>query len=145
VDIYLPTLYDPVEKKETPEIKSPDAPKTVLLIEDDPMILDISRQLLERLGNRVIQAPTGAEAVRLAETFEGDIHLALLDIILPDMNGKDVYPRITALRPGMKVVVCSGYSLDGTAQDILNAGAQGFLQKPFSLQELSAKVKNILT
>ncbi len=82
--------------------------------------------------------------ISIAKTFDGRIDLALLDIKLPDMEGGKVYPLIMAARPDLKVIVCSGYSIDGPAREIVNAGAQGFLQKPFSVIALSEKVKAVL-
>ena len=118
---------------------------TILLIEDEKMVREVNRKLLETLGYHVLEAETGTEAVRIAETFDGDIGLALLDIVLPDFGGKDLYPLLMKARPDLRVVVCSGYSLDGPAQQILDAGAQDFLQKPFSVAELSAKLKKGLS
>ena len=82
--------------------------------------------------------------ISIAKTFDGRIDLALLDIKLQDMEGGKVYPLIMAARPDLKVIVCSGYSIDGPAREIVNAGAQGFLQKPFSVIALSEKVKAVL-
>ncbi len=91
----------------------------------------------------MLEAKTGREAVEIAKTFDGDIDLALLDIKLPDIRGDKVYPLIMKARPNLKVIVCSGYSID-TAWDILNAGAQDFIQKPFSVQTLSKKLEEVL-
>jgi len=101
------------------------------------------RQVLERLGYRVLQAETGKKAIRLAKTFDGQIDLALLDIKLPDMTGDKVYPLIMEARPNLKVLVCSGYSIDGPAQKILDAGAEGFIQKPFSISTFAEKLKEV--
>ena len=70
--------------------------------------------------------------------------LALLDIKLPDMEGGRIYPLIMEARPDLKVIVCSGYSIHGPAQDILDAGAEGFIQKPFSIVTLAEKLKEVL-
>ena len=117
---------------------------TILLIEDEKVVIVAIRSMLEMIGYRVLEAMTGMEAVNLAKTFDGDIDLAILDIVLPDMGGKKVYPLIKEARPDMKVIVCSGYSLDGPGQEILDAGAQDFIQKPFSLKTLSEKLKEVL-
>jgi len=85
------------------------------------------------------------EAVEIAKTFGGDIDLAILDIVLPDMDGNRLYPLIMETRPNLKVIVCSGYSINGPAQEILDAGAQDFIQKPFSLEKLSKKLRKVLT
>jgi len=91
-----------------------------------------------------LEAETGKKAIRLAKTFDGQIDLALLDIKLPDMDGGRVYPLIMKTRPDLKVIVCSGYSIDGPAQAILDAGAEGFIQKPFSISEFAEKLKEVL-
>ena len=112
-------------------------------IEKRVMAEEVSR-VLERLGYRVLQAKTGKDAVELAETFDGQIDLALLDIKLPDMTGDKVYPLIMAARPDLKVIVCSGYAIEGPPQDILDAGAEGFVQKPFHIATLAEKLKEVL-
>ncbi|MFH1953938.1 MAG: response regulator, partial [Pseudomonadota bacterium] len=105
---------------------------------------ELFRQILEMLGYSVLQAKTGKEAVELAKSFDGQIDLALLDIKLPDMDGGRVYPLIMEARPNLKVIVCSGYSINGPAQEILDAGAQAFIQKPFSISALAEKLKELL-
>ena len=118
--------------------------ETVLLIEDNEMVMDTNQALLEKLGYRVVTAPAGREAVAIAKGFEGKIDLALLDLKLPDMEAKKVYKELTKVRPGLKVIVYSGYSLEGPAQEILDAGASGFIQKPFSMEELANKIEEVL-
>ena len=96
----------------------------------------------QRLGYTVIQAATGREAV--GKVRSGIIDVVLLDIKLPDMSGAQVYPLIMEQKPELKVIVYSGYSADGPALEILDAGADGFIQKPFSIKGLSGKMKEIL-
>jgi two-component system cell cycle sensor histidine kinase/response regulator CckA len=144
VTIYLPAVEAEEEKV---EVKRPGLVKgtgTILVIEDEEAIMDLNRQLLERMGYRVLEARTGKEAVDLAGTFDGHIDLALLDIKLPDMGGEKVYPLLMKSRPDLKVIVCSGYSIDGPVQEILDAGAQAFIQKPFSPVPFSEKIREIL-
>ncbi len=117
---------------------------TVLVVEDEELVMEVEAAMIERIGYRVLQARTGAEAVEIARTYEGDIDLALLDVTLPDMNGDQVYPLIMDARPGQKVVVCSGLLADGPAKVILDAGADGFMQKPFDLKDLQRKLEEIL-
>ena len=95
-------------------------------------------------GYRVLEAMTGIEAVNLAKTFDGGIDMAILDIVLPDMGGNKVYPLLIEARPNLKVLVCSAYAIGGPEQEIIDAGAQGFIQKPFSLAKLSDKLKKVL-
>jgi len=117
---------------------------TILIVEDEQLVLEATRRMLERLGYQVLEAKSGSEALDMATRHQEEIDLVLLDIQLPDMHGKEIYPRLNQIHPGIKVIVCSGYSIDGPAQEILNAGAEAFLQKPFSLAALSKIMKEIL-
>jgi two-component system cell cycle sensor histidine kinase/response regulator CckA len=149
VRICLPAVRAGSKEQGAKDVKAPGIEPgrmkgTILVIEDDEMVMDLVQAMLERLGYRVLGATTGEEAVDMARTFDGDIDLALLDIKLPDMSGNQVYPLIMAARPDLKVVVCSGYAIDGPAKEILNSGAQGFIQKPFSLATLAEKVRSVL-
>jgi len=146
VRIYLPAVEAEEEKEDMPEPVAELAmgEGTILVIEDEKQLVDLFRQILERLGYRVLVAETGKDAVELAKTFDGQIDLALLDIKLPDMDGGRVYPLIMDARPDMKVIVCSGYSIHGPAQDIIDAGAEGFIQKPFSIAPFAEKLKEVL-
>ena len=149
VRVYLPAM-GPGRKEEGAKgdkkrVVEPESLKgTILVIEDDEMVMDLAQAMLERLGYRVLAAGTGKEAVDSVKAFDGEIDLALLDIKLPDMSGSQVYPLIMEERPGLKVVVCSGYALDGPAQEILNAGAVGFIQKPFSIETIKEKLEKVL-
>ena len=96
------------------------------------------------MGYHVLGAKTGQEAICIAKGFAGNIDLALLDIVLPDLNGKEVYPLLMGARPNLKVILCSGYPIDWSAQDIIDAGAQGFIQKPFSIRLLAEKLNAAL-
>ena len=145
VSIYLPAVGE-IEKKKAPRIHGEPlkGTGTILLIEDESAVIEILRKLIERLGYHVIEAKTGKDALRLAREYDGDIDLAILDVFLPDINGNKIYPLLKELRPNLKVLVSSGYSIDGPAQEILDAGAQGFIQKPVSIKELSEKLKELL-
>jgi len=149
VRIYLPAIS--AESKEQgakavkqPEVELATGEGTILVIEDEEPLVKMFRKILERLGYRVLQARTGKEAVELGRTFDGQIDLALLDIKLPDMEGGKIYPLIMEARPDLKVIVCSGYGIHGPAQDILDAGAEGFIQKPFSIAAFADKLKEVL-
>jgi len=149
VRIYLPAIS--AESKEQgakpvkqPEIELNTGEGTILMIEDEDVVIEVTQAMLEMLGYRVMVAKTGKDAIHITETFDGQIDLALLDIKLPDMEGRKVYPLIMEARPDLKVIVFSGYSIEGPAQDILDAGAQDFIQKPFSLATLSEKLKEFL-
>ena len=117
---------------------------TVLVIDDEEMVSNISRVMLERLGYHVLTARNGNEAIDITKNHEGVIDVAILDIVLPDMSGDVLHPIIKEARPDMKVIVCSGYAPNGAVQGILDAGARGFLQKPFTLNTLSEKLQEVL-
>jgi len=148
VKIYLPAVEAEEEVEEGvilgPKVEWAMGEGTVLVIEDEEPLVEMFRLILERLGYRVLQARTGKGAVEFAKTFDGQIDLALLDIKLPDMDGGRVYPLIMKARPDLKVIVCSGYSIDGPARAILDAGAEGFIQKPFSISPFAEKIKEVL-
>ena len=148
VRIYLPAIEAEEEVREEvvprPTVELATGEGTILVIEDEEPLVKLFRKVLERLGYRVLQARTGKQAVEFAKTFDGQIDLALLDIKLPDMEGGKIYPLIMEARPDLKVIVCSGYSIDGPAQDILDAGAEGFIQKPFSIAPFAEKLKQVL-
>jgi two-component system cell cycle sensor histidine kinase/response regulator CckA len=144
VQIFLPAVRKPraFEEKGQQKKRAEQGVGTVLVIEDEPDVMEITRESIKRLGYTVFEAATGKEAVQKA--LAEPIDVALLDIKLPDMNGAQVYPLIMEARPELKVIVFSGYALDGPAQEILDAGADGFIQKPFSISGLSEKLKEVL-
>ncbi len=103
-----------------------------------------THSLLEKLGYTVLPVASGREALQALETHRGEIGLVFLDILLPDMDGRAVYGRMMERNPDLKVIVCSGHSVDGPAQEILHAGANGFLQRPYTIAALSEKVAKVL-
>ncbi len=146
VSIYLPlTITSEVRKEEPAQTDEwPEGKGTVLVIDDEEVVMSLCRTMLERLGYDVLEAKTGAEALTIAQTYGGNIDVALLDVVIPDMQGEALYPMLKKFRPLMKVIVNSGYSLDGPARNILNAGADAFIQKPFRIADLSRKIKELL-
>ena len=105
---------------------------------------DVVKGYINFLTLRVMVAKTGKDAVHIAETFDGQVDLALLDIKLPDIDGRNLYPLIMKARSNLKVIVFSGYPIDGPTREILDADAQDFIQKPFSIAKLSEKQKVVL-
>lgn len=142
--IYLPgleTIPEP-EKEKIPELEKNSG--VVLIIEDEKMILEVCQTMLEKLGYTVLEAESGEKAIEIVRTFEGEIDLAILDIGLPDMGGEKLFPILKQARENLKVIVCSGYAIDGPAQEILDAGAHGFIQKPYALGTLAKKLQEAL-
>ena len=143
VRIYLPTIEIEIEKPKEAKADVSTGSGTILMIEDEDVVIEVTQAMLEMLGYRVMVAKTGKDAIHIAETFDGQIDLALLDIKLPDIDGRNLYPLIMKARSNLKVIVFSGYSIDGPAREILDAGAQDFIQKPFSIATLSEKLKEV--
>ncbi|MDM8543650.1 response regulator [Desulfococcaceae bacterium HSG9] len=144
VKIYLPTVAPPAPKQAPPSLESLKGRGTILVIEDEEIVMAVNRVMLENLGYRVLEANTGLEAIDIVKTFDGRIDLVLLDFLLPDINGDEVYPLLMEARPDLKVLVISGFAIDGPVKKILEAGAQGFIQKPSSKAKLAERLKRIL-
>jgi CheY-like chemotaxis protein len=116
----------------------------VLLVDDEADVRKVFMSILEEIGYRVLSAGDGQEAIELYRNNKDEIDMVLLDMIMPDMGGGEVYDRLKEINPEVKVLLSSGYSIDGEATDILNRGCKGFIQKPFNIQELSASIRKIL-
>ncbi|MBI9084976.1 MAG: PAS domain S-box protein [Desulfobacterales bacterium] len=144
VKIYLPRAIPTHKKDIEPRQQVAPPPGTLLIVEDEEVVMDVTRAMAKKLGYRVLVAEDGAKALHLARTFDGTIDLALLDIVLPDMDGKAVFIALAKARPEMKVIVCSGYSMDGPVEEIIQAGAVGFIQKPFSFQVLTENLEKAM-
>jgi len=118
--------------------------ETILLVEDEPAILKMATMMLERLGYAVVGARTPGEAVRLAEAHAGGIHLLVTDVVMPDMNGRDLAEHLLSMYPNLKCLFMSGYTADIIAHQGVLAARVQFIQKPFSLTDLAAKVRQAL-
>jgi two-component system cell cycle sensor histidine kinase/response regulator CckA len=118
--------------------------ETVLLVDDEDMILDIGRDLLEKLGYEVLTVKSGIEAIEIYRTNQKKIDIVILDMVMPKMGGGDTYEKLKDINPDIKVLLSSGYSIDGQANGILSRGCDGFIQKPFDIKTLSFEIRNIL-
>ena len=126
------------------EAPCPLGHETVLLVEDEPSILRMATRLLEKLGYRVLTASTPGEAIDLAAKHENKIHLLMTDVIMPEMNGKDLATALQANCPNLRCLFMSGYTADVIAHHgVLDEGVQ-FIQKPFSKNDLATKVRKLL-
>ncbi len=144
-DVYLPASGRSVkEGKKEKTATMVKGTGTILIVDDEEMILDVGQAILKSTGYKVLRAGSGSEALRLYRQHGNEIDLVLLDMIMPDMNGGEVYDRIKDIDPGARVLLSSGYSIDGQAAGILERGCDDFIQKPFDPDELSAKISEIL-
>lgn len=117
---------------------------TVLLIDDEEMVINISEMMLKNLGYRVLKAHSGFEGVQLFEENQSKIDLIISDLEMPRMNGEEVMDRLREIDPQIKVMLSSGALTDTDEQDVMNKGFDGFLKKPYDLDTLSEKMAEIL-
>jgi len=144
--IYLPQVEEEVEV--SPAAPSPQVPRgtieTVLLVEDDPAVREVARAFLELAGYAVLEAIDTADAVQICKNHSSTIHLLITDVVMPQMNGPELARHLTALRPKMKVVYVSGYSGSMLLQQGGLAKGAHFLQKPYTFETITRKVREVL-
>ena len=143
------TMYLPASEKEVIEEKRlPEevlrGKETILLVDDEGMIIDVGEEMLKALGYAVLVAKSGKEALELYRKNRDNIAMIILDMIMPDIGGGETYDRMKEMNPDIKVLLSSGYSIDGQAEEILQRGCNGFIQKPFNMKQLSRRIREIL-
>jgi signal transduction histidine kinase/CheY-like chemotaxis protein len=144
--IYLPRHVGEEKAQSAPTLKTGTAGghETILLVEDEGQVRRLAKTILERSGYQVLEAGEPFEAIALCEKHPGDIHLVLTDVVMPNMNGKDLEERIRVLKPNIKSLFMSGYTANAIAhRGVLEKGIH-FIQKPFSLTTLAKKVREVL-
>lgn len=144
--IYLPCCKAHEDK--TPDVSSSETNlsgnETILLVEDEPMILELAETMLIRLGYKIVTANSAEEAIRQARNHDGKIDLLMTDVVMPEMNGRDLASKLIVLHPNLKHLFMSGYTANVIAHHgVLDEGVN-FIQKPFTLKDLSTKVRNVL-
>jgi two-component system, cell cycle sensor histidine kinase and response regulator CckA len=151
--IYLPAMEakSMAQRAEVDEgLKMARGIETILLVDDEDMIIDVGTKLLGEMGYHVLIAKSGREAIEIvseanrAEPISSAPDLVILDMIMPDMGGGETYDKLKKICPGVRVLLSSGYSIDGQATEILERGCNGFIQKPFNIVELSQKLREIM-
>ncbi len=144
--IYLPRNQGKVEPKSRGDLAEPvlKGREVILVVEDEPAILNMVKKMVENQGYTVLTAGSPGEAVRMSRDYDEEIDLLMTDVVLPEMNGQDLARDMLALYPHLKILFMSGYTADViTKQGVLDKGVH-FIQKPFSLKELSIKVREAL-
>ncbi|MBA7525209.1 Sensor histidine kinase RcsC [subsurface metagenome] len=142
--IYLPCTEKNAQRGREKEKRVPEGKETILVVDDKAVLCEVAGRMLETGGYRVILAYGGKEALDIYSRQHQDIDLVILDIIMPDMNGKRVYERLKKINAKVKVLISSGYSKAGQAQAILADGAKGFIQKPYERADMLYKVRDVL-
>jgi len=120
------------------------AAKTVLLVDDEEIVIGVGRQMLEKLGFSVLTAKNGKEALDVYKNNQYGIDFVVLDMIMPDMGAADTYVELQSINPAIKVLLSSGYGVDQQTNELLNRGCKGFIQKPFNMKSLSEKIEETL-
>lgn len=142
--IYLPASKKKVLKEKRLVEDLLRGKETILLVDDEDMIIDVGTQLLERIGYKVLSAKNGKEALEIYREKQDKIDMVILDIMMPGMDGGETYDRLKEINPDIKVFLSSGYSLNGRAKAILKRGCNDFIQKPFNIKQLSQKIRKVL-
>ena len=143
-NIYLPAY----EMEEAREIKvSTEMVKgneSILLVDDEEGTIQVEELMLRELGYQVIPALSGRQAIELYREKMVDLDLVALDMIMPEMNGRDTYDALKEINPDVKVLLVSGYSLNKQIEELMDKGCNGFIQKPFDIIQLSQKLREVL-
>lgn len=143
-NIYLPVSAQTLSAAKKPPEQVLRGTETILLIDDEKMVLDVAQQILVALGYTVYIAESGQSGLDLYSRHIEEIDLVILDMIMPNLSGRKTYDRLKEINPDLKILLSSGYSINGEAQKILDRGCFGFIQKPYNLKQLSMKVREIL-
>lgn len=143
-DIYLPASEREVIKKKEKEQEVIKGSETVLLVDDEDIIIDVGKELLATLGYRALIANNGTDAIKICEEKKDHIDMVILDMIMPGMDGGETYDKLKKVNPDLKILLSSGYSIHGQAAEILERGCDGFIQKPFDMRNMSQKIREVL-
>ena len=146
--VWLPKS-DNTEVQETVEeshdiTQMQEGSETILLVDDEEEVVNIGKNFLEKLGYKPLVARDGLEAVEIFKIHKDKISLVVLDLIMPGMNGRQAFAEIKKIQENSKILISTGYTVDGEIEDLLNQGCQGFIKKPFSLNEFSHALRKIL-
>jgi CheY-like chemotaxis protein len=144
--IYLPRVEEPVPSGPPAESgrRLRTTARTVLVVDDEPEVLDLATEILGRVGYRVLRAVDGPSAIEVAQRHEGDIHLLVTDMVMPGMSGRDLAERLRALRTALPVLYISGYVQDASARATLASEHSAFVAKPFTPELLTDRVRELL-
>ena len=143
--IYLPAVEEEeTDLERTSSEPLPTGSETVLLVEDEEMVRKLAYKILERQGYRVLEASHGGEALLMGKDYAGDIDLLLTDVVMPNMNGKDLYENLVAIKPDLKVLYMSGYAEDVIVKQGILGQHTHFLPKPFTIEALAQKIREVL-
>jgi two-component system, cell cycle sensor histidine kinase and response regulator CckA len=142
--IYLPLSRKAVEKTEIVQQSVLKGRETILLVDDEETVITVNKDMLEALGYSVLVARSGREALDVYQKNVNTVDLVILDVIMPDMGGEETFAALAKINPLVAVVLSSGYSLEGPMRKIMSHGCKAFIQKPFTINTLSQKLREVL-
>ncbi|MCX5826447.1 MAG: cache domain-containing protein [Deltaproteobacteria bacterium] len=142
--IHLPASQKSVIQEDSPSGEIKPGRGTILIVDDERTITEVTGEMLEGLGYQVLIAYSGQEALDIYGKNQEQIDLVILDMIMPGMGGGETFERMKSINPNVRVILSSGYSIDGQAEGIMERGVQSFLQKPFKMNDLSQKIREVL-
>lgn len=143
-NIYLPASDKEVVQEKDLAWEIIKGTETILLVDDEEMIIEVNQEILKTLGYKTMIARSGKEAIEIYQNNKEMINMVIMDMIIPGVSGKEFYDNLKKIDPEIKVLLSSGYSISGQAAEILERGCNGFIQKPFKIRELSAKIREVL-
>jgi CheY-like chemotaxis protein len=142
--IYLPASEKEVAAEKSEKMEIIRGTETILLVDDEKMVLGVNKKILEFIGYKVFTAGSGQDAISVFKEKKSGIDLVIMDMIMPGISGTDLIDQIRDVRSDIRILLTSGYSISGEAQKIIDHGCSGFLQKPFQIEQLSRKIRDIL-
>lgn len=143
-NIYLPASDEKAASDVQVNRKILMGKEKILLVDDETVTIEVEKLMLKELGYKVLAATSGCEAVQLYKDNMVDLDLVALDMIMPEMNGKETYEALKKINPNVKVLLVSGYSLNKQIEELMDRGCDGFIQKPFDIVQLSHKIREVL-
>lgn len=145
-DVYLPSFQPSSmdEKRFPQEVDEGEGNATILIVDDEETVLEVNRELLQSFGYRVLEARSGREALAVYGDPGNAVDLVVLDLIMPGMSGAETYRALKEINPYVKVILLSGYSIEGGAAELLKQGCRAFVQKPFDPENLKRKIREVL-
>jgi len=142
--IYLPVTEQAVVEEKSAQPAAFKGKETILIVDDEAFVLEFTQEMLRSLGYQAFCAGSGQEALDVYRERRGRIDLIILDMIMPGMSGAETFERLREIDPNGKILLCSGYSIEGKAKELIEKGCDGFIQKPFKAEDLSREVRAIL-
>jgi len=142
--IYLPISEQEAAVDETTKRDIASGNETIMIVDDEQIIIDVAKEMLTDLGYRVLAAQNSGEALAIYRDNLGKIDLVILDMIMPGKGGGEIFDKLKSMDPDVKVILSSGYSISGQATEIMGRGVKAFLQKPYRLVDMSQKIREVL-